>query len=307
MLFVHGVGPPRRVDDELRQWLTALADGARSAGHSAFSDDLLRGKVRTSFAHYGDLFLPAQAQGSGFELDEDEANLLTALLTELIDEHLAVTDDLERRQVLENARSQLVAVGAEQGILAPIRRAINAVTTLLAYRPLSRSGQWLGGKLLVGALAQVVRYLARGEQDERGQTLDVRVRQRVHDHLSERSIVIAHSLGSVVGWETLHEHQGEVPLLVTLGSPLAMRSVVLPRLAPQPPATPPSVHKWINLWDRDDIIVARAKLENDMRPNHLGVIPESSRIDSDGLWVHTATKYLRKPDLAGPVAEAVMA
>ncbi|MGC4778636.1 hypothetical protein [Micromonospora chalcea] len=307
VVFVHGVGPPRRIDDELRQWTTALADGARSAGHSAFADALLRGKVPTSFAHYGDLFLPAQAQGGDLKLDEDQAELLAALLTELIDEQLAVTDEPERQQVLEAARSQLVPAGAEQGLLAPVRRAINAATTLLAFRPFIWAGQWLGGKLLVRDLAQVARYLARREPDEWRRTLDVRIRQRVHYRLTKRSVLIAHSLGSVVGWETLHEHNGEVPLLVTLGSPLAMRSVVWPHLVPQPPATPPVVEKWINLWDRDDIIVARAKLEADMRPNGLGVIPETSRIDSDGIWVHTATKYLRKAELAGPVAEAVRA
>jgi hypothetical protein len=40
-------------------------------------------------------------------------------------------------------------------------------------------------------------------------------------------------------------------------------------------------------------------------PNALGVTTESKRVDSDGLWVHTATKYLAKADVAGPVAEAI--
>lgn len=307
VVFVHGIGPPRLVDDELRQWTMALADGARSAGHSAFAHALLHGEVPTSFAYYGDLFLPDQAQGGGLELDEAEAELLAALLTELVDDQLAATDDPERRQVLDDARSQLLPTGAEQGLLAPVRRAINAATTLLAFRPFSRAGQWLGGKLLVRDLAQVARYLTRREPDERGRSLDARVRQRVHDRLTGRTVLIGHSLGSVVGWETLHEHDGEVPLLVTLGSPLAMRSVVWPHLVPRPPATPPTVQKWVNLWDRDDIIVARAKLEADMVPNGLGVSPETRRIDSDGVWVHTATKYLRKAELAGPVAEAARA
>jgi hypothetical protein len=119
------------------------------------------------------------------------------------------------------------------------------------------------------------------------------------------TIVVAHSLGTVVSYETLHDSTGDVPLLVTLGSPLAMRTVVWPRLRPTPPRTPGTVRKWLNFWDRDDIIVARPRLERDVLPNGLGVTPDSSRVDSDGLWVHTATKYLAKADVGGPVAEAV--
>jgi hypothetical protein len=94
-----------------------------------------------------------------------------------------------------------------------------------------------------------------------------------------------------------------VPLFVTLGSPLGMRTVVWPRLFPQPPSTPPGVRRWLNFWDRDDIIVARPQL--DVRANAHGVEPVSERIDSDGVWIHTATKYLAQPGVAGPIAEAL--
>jgi pimeloyl-ACP methyl ester carboxylesterase len=62
------------------------------------------------------------------------------------------------------------------------------------------------------------------------------------------AVVIAHSLGSVVGFEMLHEYRGTVPLWVTLGSPLALRAVVWPRLRPTPPATPDAVQRWLNYW-----------------------------------------------------------
>ena len=117
--------------------------------------------------------------------------------------------------------------------------------------------------------------------------------------------MVAHSLGTVVSLETLHDYAGRVPLLVTLGSPIAMRTVVWPRLVPQPPATPDVVSRWLNFWDRDDIIVARPRLEADVALNAREVGPESARIDSDGLWTHTATKYLVKPDVAGPIAETI--
>ncbi|WP_327400328.1 hypothetical protein [Streptomyces sp. NBC_01288] len=84
-----------------------------------------------------------------------------------------------------------------------------------------------------------------------------------------------------------------------------MRTVVRPRLRPQPPATPDCVERWLNLWDRDDIIAPRPWLERDVLPNAGGCLPVSDRVDSDGIWVHTATKYLAQASVAGPVVEAM--
>ncbi|MBQ1009371.1 hypothetical protein KBX53_00045 [Micromonospora sp. M51] len=307
LIFVHGIGAPRQAEQELATWTAALAEGARRAGHAAFASDLVSGSVDTDFAYYGDLFARPHSQGYGVEdLGSGEAQLVQQLLVDLIDEQMSDSEDLELCQTLRRALVEVQSPAEAQGVGEPVRRAINAATTLLSYGPLSRSGQWFGGKLLVRDLAQVARYLGRGEANEQAHALDVRIRQRLHRAFGGRSLVlVAHSLGSVVAWESLHEYGHEVPLFVTLGSPLAMRSVVWPHLVPAPPVTPPTVRKWLNFWDRDDIIVARPRLEADIQSNAGGVRPESHRTDSDGLWVHTATKYLQKPDVAGPVAEAM--
>jgi hypothetical protein len=55
----------------------------------------------------------------------------------------------------------------------------------------------------------------------------------------------------------------------------------------------------------DDIIAARPILESDVAANLVGVLPASIRVDSDGAWVHSATKYLAKADVAGPIIEAI--
>ena len=103
--------------------------------------------------------------------------------------------------------------------------------------------------------------ILRGGPDDSGAALDQRIRMKVGTALGDGPvIVVAHSLGTVVSLETLHDYAGRVPLLVTLGSPIAMRTVVWPRLVPQPPATPDVVSRWLNFWDRDDIIVARPRL-----------------------------------------------
>ncbi|MFE5757504.1 alpha/beta fold hydrolase [Streptomyces massasporeus] len=263
----------------------------------------------TAFAYYGDLFVRPHAQGGTTSPDDatggDEA--LRQLLEEVIDTQLPVCLGEEERRVLQHAQAELTAPRRQaQGGGELVRRLVNVCTTLLALPGIRRGGQWASGRIMAGHLAQVTRYLARAELDD-GRTLDERIRDRVLSFLNEDrpTVVIAHSLGSVVALEALHHHRGPIPLLVTVGSPIGMRTVVHPRLRPQPPATPECVRRWLNYWDRDDIIAPRPCLERDMLPNTVGCLPASDRVDSDGIWVHTATKYLAQASVAGPIVEAV--
>ena len=73
--------------------------------------------------------------------------------------------------------------------------------------------------------------------------------------------MVAHSLGSVVTWETLWANPDLEPidLLITIGSPLALPHVVYQKLTPNPTlggkaARPPQVRRWANLPDPGDLI-----------------------------------------------------
>lgn len=94
---------------------------------------------------------------------------------------------------------------------------------------------------------------------------DLERRQTVRDTVAESiasyhpQIIIAHSLGSVVAYETLWQYpELNVNVLLTLGSPLAMPRVVFERLDPKPHngrgARPPGVTTWANLADAGDIV-----------------------------------------------------
>jgi hypothetical protein len=256
------------------------------------------------FADYSDLFRRAGGQGSPVGLDEEQAEILAELLRETVDQHLTDDQPETTRRSLERVQVALDPPGESQGMLGIVRRVNAAVTALLSVPPLRRGGQWLAPKLMVSYLAQVARYLARSEKDAAGKTLDERIRARFRAELAgEPSVVVAHSLGSVVALELLAEHTGEIPLLVSIGSPIALRTVVLPRLRPHPPRTPECVRRWLNFWDRDDVITARPILADAVAPNGARVAPDSRRVDSDGLWVHTATKYLKHGQVAGPIVE----
>lgn len=308
LIFIHGIGRPRDAEQECRQWTKALAEGALRAGHSRMARGLEDGSLgRVSFAYYGDFFAPSQSQGTGgLEFDEAEARILLEVMSALIDDQLADAPGERERRVLAQSKAQLNMKQQAQGSGDLVRRAINVATTLLSIVPLRRAGQWTAPKLMVGDLAQVARYLARDEADSDGATLDHRIRARMLRLLDDDgAVVVAHSLGTVVALEALHLSSTPVPLFVTLGSPISMRTVVWPRLIPRPPSIPESVDRWLNFWDRDDVIAVRPILETDIRPNGRGVSVASSRVDSDGIWVHTATKYLASPAVGGPVAEAL--
>ncbi|MFI8961827.1 alpha/beta hydrolase [Streptomyces sp. NPDC053493] len=320
LVFVHGIGGPRDAAADLDEWLRACAAGARAAGHSAHVSGLTSGWASDArFAYYGDLFRTVGAQGggapgtapptvpgSGSDADEN-AELLAALLLEVTDERLADPSlaPAEAR-ALHDARSRLAPPAGAQGAGAAGRRVVNAVTSLLAVPGLRLVGGRLSARLTVGMLGQVARYLNRGESDG-ATTLDQRIRARVAACLDpdRPNIVVAHSLGTVVALETLHEHPAEVSLLVTLGSPLGVRTAVQPRVRPNPLATPATVARWLNFWDRDDLVAARPLLEGFVRPSATAVAPTSHRVDSDGAWVHPAATYLAQPAVAGPLVEAL--
>lgn len=318
LVFVHGIGGLRDTGRELATWTGALADGMRAAGHTTLAERLTTADAsRCAFASYADLFSLPEAQGGGGTTAEGEASeiledLLVELVAALTSEHSATEAPhdgawQDRERILAHARAEADTSGQAQGSLSVLRRALNVATTLMALKPWSGVARWATPKLMVRDLAQVARYLARGEKDASGLTLDSRVRNRLHEALGDApAVVVAHSLGTVVALEALHEHRAVTPLLVTLGSPLSMRTVVRPRLLPQPPRTPERVERWLNFWDKDDIIAVRPLLERDVLANTAGVLPRSSRIDSDGIWVHSAGKYLAQAAVAGPVAEALM-
>jgi pimeloyl-ACP methyl ester carboxylesterase len=307
LIFLHGIGGPRMVADELRLWSKALAAGARLAGHSRFAAQLENDPAVASFVYYGDLLQTPHAQGGdGLALNDEEGAILAGIFLALIDTQLAGCSGERERRVLEHARAQVAPEGQAQGAGNVLRLAVNAATTLLSLPLVRRAGQWITPKLMAGDLAQVARYLARGEADSEGLTLDQRIRARLAGALNGApAVVVAHSLGSVVALEALHERAAAIPLFVTLGSPIAMRTAVWPRLVPQPPRVPEPVGRWLNFWDRDDVIAARPHIEADMLPNGSGIGVTSSRVDSDGLWVHPATKYLATPHVAGPIAEVL--
>ncbi|TNC23958.1 hypothetical protein [Amycolatopsis alkalitolerans] len=141
---------------------------------------------------------------------------------------------------------------AEQGLFVDWMRLLNPALT----GNVPRAGDWLarthGSATRLFALTfcrELNAYLSDHDAREA-------VRRTVADAIArfEPDVVVAHSLGSVVAYESLCAHQDhDIGLLVTLGSPLAMPGVVADHLEPGDHGRPPGVRRWINLADPDDI------------------------------------------------------
>lgn len=138
---------------------------------------------------------------------------------------------------------------------------------------------------------------------------DDSVRRACRDRLAARitsdtEVVVAHSLGSVVAYETLcdPELNGDwnVRMLVTLGSPLGMRALVLGRLEPAPEdgraVWPKPLASWTNITDAADIVA----VVRDLRPAFGDSVTDVPV--SNGSHMHDATRYLTAVETGRAVA-----
>jgi hypothetical protein len=119
---------------------------------------------------------------------------------------------------------------------------------------------------------------------------------------AQPAAVIAHSLGSVVAYETLWGRpELQVDLLITLGSPLALPDVVFPRLRPAPEAgkgcRPPGARRWINIADPGDFIAIPAGLAH-----HFDGIDTDLTTPIGVFKSHKATGYLSCTTTAAAIA-----
>jgi hypothetical protein len=121
---------------------------------------------------------------------------------------------------------------------------------------------------------------------------------------ASETVVVAHSLGTVVAYNVLRRDGAElhlkVPLFVTLGSPLAI-SVV--KKALRPIAHPRCVGRWFNAMDDRDVVALFP-----LTADHFEVDPAiENKVDVDNPTQnrHGISGYLGDPEVARRIYEAV--
>lgn len=268
IVCVHGIG--QQVAGEhsvLRDWTPALLDGLTRAGHggAATVDDIAMG-------FYGNLFRPpGELLAIGdpiFTADDVEPGL---------------EEDLLLAWWQEAARVDPKVAPPEADTLVRAPGSVQA-----ALRQLSRS-RFFGGlalRAMVFDLKQVRRYLQDQQLRKAARTM---VRALI---TADTQVVVAHSLGSVVAYETLAAMPGhQVRALVTLGSPLGIGNLIFDRLHPAPrdgfgawPGSDELV--WTNVSDQGDVVA----LEKDLRPRFGPRVINA--VVHNGAHAHAVAAYL---------------
>jgi hypothetical protein len=305
IVLVHGIDQQQKPADKLEsEWLPALAGGVRVAGFPGIADRIWRdaakpGGIEARMAFYGYLFLaPGQQGDDPGDFTTEEAELAEALALEWL-EHTAARATKER--VRETAGRELTYVthrmGAEQGVGNVVRSAIGGLAKIPWFAPF---GMGFAERFVRRSLAQVTRYFT-----------DDAIRSAALESVlnlveANTKILIGHSLGSVVAYEAAHLVKQPLPLLITLGSPLGLQTIVYQRLRPQPPSFPPNVQRWVNLADQDDFIAAEPHLEGLFSQGiPAGAVFEGGYTVDNGADPHNANFYLGKAQVGRPTGEVL--
>ncbi len=298
IILIHGIGQENREAEWLRDtWLAALREGLVKAGQPELTSHL--DPQQTAMVFYGSLFRTERTGAQGSEdiqsLSPEATKIAEQLAEEWIDRALNRAQDENYRRDGEKALESLKAppVGATpMGLRNPIRRVAAAAAKI---RYFAKPTFAVAERIVNRALRQVSLYIANVNQT-REKALAI-----VHEYVTpETQIMIGHSLGSVVAYEACHQLKGSLPLLMTLGSPLGLDTIVYQRTEPQPPSYPPMVTWWVNVADPDDIVAADPNLGKRFPP------PAGHKLtDHDvenRLEAHDAVNYLKQPEVAYPLA-----
>jgi pimeloyl-ACP methyl ester carboxylesterase len=307
VVLVHGIAQEQCSADSLeKDWISALAGGIRKAGFAEIADRLWRDRVgpasvETRMAFYGHLFLRPDQQGGGDpgDLMAEEQACVEQLAEQWLGRAATRASKAKERQV---AGTELAYVRHETGTEEAgrgetMRKALRSLAKLRWFAPY---GMAFAERFVIKALAQVTRYLA-DESIRRGAL------KAVLDLTGpDTQVIIGHSLGSVVAYEAAHLLDRPLPLLVTLGSPLGLDTIVYPKLRPQPPSYPAQALRWVNLADRDDFVAAEPDLSGFFsRGLPPGARFEGAHTVDNGAQPHSAEFYLTKAQLGRPVGETL--
>ena len=301
IVLVHGIAQEQKSADTLEgEWLPDLAGGVRTACFPEIADRLYRLRsgpdgIDTRMAFYGDLFLRGDQQGlEPEELSRPEQALAEQLAMEWAARAASRSTDEKSRRAASQELAQLQqTAGEEQGARAAARTAISGLARIRWFAPF---GMAFATRFVMRSLSQVTRYLS--DDALREQAL-----ARVHALLTPGTrVLIGHSLGSVVAFEAAQMLDHPLPLLITMGCPLGLHTVVYERVRPQPPRFPPAVHHWVNIADRNDIVAA----EPDLNPLFGSTVPSGAMLEGgytveNGAKPHQADFYLTKAQVGRPI------
>lgn len=285
IVFLHGRAQEGRDPNQLQQtWEAALARGLKKAGKPPLNG------VKIEFPYYGDrlkvlvdqanspLITSILLRGSD-QVEPGHEALRAAMLAEM-----AAGKKIPDSSIQKNFKGKVTERGIENW------KWVQAILRTLDGTP-------AGARLVDLVTRDVSVYLTYGG-------LRSQVNRWVSDQIpAGASVFVLHSLGTIVGYNVLKERADvQVPLLVTVGSPLGMKSVQ-DYLDP-PMVRPGKPDAWLNARDPEDV-VALFPLDEE----HFAVNPEvenKSDIDNTTDNQHGIDGYLDDSVVAARIYDSVM-
>ncbi|TVV76041.1 S8 family peptidase [Sphingomonas solaris] len=208
----------------------------------------------------------------------------------------------ERRRVLQRIAERVVAGGDEFGeggsdLFGPVSAKVLPLPAFLR--------RILAGKLTRAFLRDVNDFLY---VDARRHAMREAFRSRL-DSGGGPFVVVAHSQGSIIAYDVLREldpARYDVPLLLTVGSPLGMQEVQdeLRRWHEGPLVQPACVRRWVNIADCLDPVAIDSDLRGDF-PGSLKNVREFGLNTDSPRHPHSATGYLATQIVRDTVLDVV--
>lgn len=117
------------------------------------------------------------------------------------------------------------------------------------------------------------------------------------------TVIVAHSLGSVIAYRLLREVEDsiDVPLLVTVGSPLGI-TVVKHYLSPPLLKVPSGVKHWLNAADKKDCVALYARLDRNTFVDGIENVANVHHVRDNP---HAITDYIGHACVAGRIHAAL--
>jgi hypothetical protein len=286
---VHGIAKEQLgMRQLLDPWTVGLQDGLEKALGRPIPDPDL------AIAFYGDLFLSAADEGLG----DDRPNLL-GQPDPMSASSLAVTVTVTERSddVSDEDLGFLESAAAEAELNRPdLGEEMGFIAVPKILQPLVRHLSRRFDARLVLPFLSVLRQVRLYQQDD---ALAEQIRNRVLSTIGDGCpVLLGHSLGSVVAFETLALHPDlAVDTLVTCGSPLSMRTVADGlRGRPGPGRLPGQIRRWVNIYDPADPVAGAGAV------SRLWTQAEDYEVHN-GDEPHAIIRYLSKKITGRTIAE----
>jgi hypothetical protein len=289
LVFVHGRSQEYRDSASLKgAWIAALKEGLAKSGL-----DLPIPETSVRFPYYGQTL---------FDLVSDAAHVAEVIVRG------PGTDDAER----QFNRAVLQEVQEVRGIPD------DEVEAVLGTEVVERgvlNWEWVQGILKVldqhlpgGSAATVALATHDVYQYLRNPGIRDAIERGVRAAFTRRmpTVVVSHSLGTVVAFNLLRREgdveRWSVPLLVTLGSPLAITAI---KTSLSPIEHPSCVRKWYNARDERDVVALYPldKAHFDIDP----AIENSAAVQNHTDNRHGISGYLDDKDVARRIYDALVA